>query len=153
MAYIFKFPTEVTNILYSMRDFRYENVKENSGTPSAQCISTANHKRKRSIIYEIEDVDRQQDLLHKILAGFSPFESERGVRHVYPKNFMCERADAQFWPYFTTQAWDDWLTLYIMDERREVTISTMPDNFWLMFLHFHWDEGAFKDHGLLELLP
>ena len=34
MAYIFRFPDEVTDLIYSMRDWKLEDVKRNRGTPS-----------------------------------------------------------------------------------------------------------------------
>ena len=39
MAYALNFPKDVTKIIYSMRDFRYEAVRENGGTPSKLCFS------------------------------------------------------------------------------------------------------------------
>jgi hypothetical protein len=38
MAYVFGFSKDVTEIIYSMRDFRYEEVKERHGTPSRLCF-------------------------------------------------------------------------------------------------------------------
>ena len=39
MAYVFRFPTEITEILYSMRDWKYERVKWRRGTPSKIALS------------------------------------------------------------------------------------------------------------------
>ena len=38
MAYVFGFSKDVTEIIYSMRDFRYEEIKKSGGTPSRLCF-------------------------------------------------------------------------------------------------------------------
>ena len=38
MAYALKFPPDVTEIIMSMRDWRYEQVRAEGGTPSARCV-------------------------------------------------------------------------------------------------------------------
>ena len=38
MAYALGFNKEVTDIIYSMRDFRWEMVKNGGKAPTAQCI-------------------------------------------------------------------------------------------------------------------
>ena len=38
MAYALKFPRDVTDIIMSMRDWRYEMVRAGGKTPSAQCM-------------------------------------------------------------------------------------------------------------------
>ena len=38
MAYALKFPPDVTDIIMSMRDWRYEMVKVGGKTPSARCL-------------------------------------------------------------------------------------------------------------------
>lgn len=40
MAYVFGFPREVTDLIYAMRDFRYEEVKKMRGTPTRLCFDT-----------------------------------------------------------------------------------------------------------------
>ena len=39
MAYVFRFPTEITEIIYSMRDWKYERVKWRRGTPGEIALS------------------------------------------------------------------------------------------------------------------
>ena len=34
MAYVFGFPKDITNLIYSMRDWRLEQIKQRGGTPS-----------------------------------------------------------------------------------------------------------------------
>ena len=38
MAYALRFPEDVTSLIYSMRDFRWEMVRDGSKTPSARCF-------------------------------------------------------------------------------------------------------------------
>ena len=38
MVYALKFPPDVTEIIMSMRDWRYEQVRAEGGTPSARCL-------------------------------------------------------------------------------------------------------------------
>ena len=38
MAYVFGFPKEVTNLIYDMRDWKLEDVKQNNGTPSCLAL-------------------------------------------------------------------------------------------------------------------
>ena len=38
MAYALKFPPDVTDIMMSMRDWRYEMVRAGGKTPSARCL-------------------------------------------------------------------------------------------------------------------
>ena len=45
MAYVFKFPTEITELLYSMRDWKLEQVKRQKGTPSRLAIKPYNIMR------------------------------------------------------------------------------------------------------------
>ena len=40
MAFAFGFPDDVTALIYSMRDWRLEEVKAEGGTPSARCFQT-----------------------------------------------------------------------------------------------------------------
>ena len=44
MAYALNFPKDVTQIIYSMRDFQYEAVKERGGTPSRLCFTIEPHE-------------------------------------------------------------------------------------------------------------
>ena len=44
MAYALNFPKDVTKIIYSMRDFRYEEVKKRGGTPSRLCFNIEPHE-------------------------------------------------------------------------------------------------------------
>jgi hypothetical protein len=39
MAYAFGFPRDVTNLIYSMRDWRWEMVRAGGKTPSARCFN------------------------------------------------------------------------------------------------------------------
>ena len=39
MAYVFDFPQDVTDLIYSMRDWRYEMVRDGGKTPSASCFA------------------------------------------------------------------------------------------------------------------
>ena len=54
MAYVFRFPTEITEILYSMRDWKYERVKWRRGTPSKKALSPY-----KIINHTIEHVPKQ----------------------------------------------------------------------------------------------
>ena len=38
MAFTFGFPQDVTDLIYSMRDFRWEMVRNGGKTPSARCL-------------------------------------------------------------------------------------------------------------------
>jgi len=54
MAYAFGFPRDVTDLIYSMRDWRWEMVRANGGTPSRLCFEiggpvTQNKPRLRTI--------------------------------------------------------------------------------------------------------
>ena len=40
MAYAFGFPRDVTDAIYSMRDWRWEMVRDGGKTPSARCFTT-----------------------------------------------------------------------------------------------------------------
>ena len=47
MAYVFRFPPEVTNLIYSMRDWRLEDVKKTDGTPSRLALKPYNVMRRK----------------------------------------------------------------------------------------------------------
>ena len=38
MAYALGFPAEITNLIYSMRDWKFEEIRERGGTPSCLAI-------------------------------------------------------------------------------------------------------------------
>ena len=57
MAYVFGFPKEVTNLIYDMRDWKLEDVKQNNGTPSCLALKSftikTNYNSNSPATYEI----------------------------------------------------------------------------------------------------
>ena len=56
MAYVFGFPKDVTNLIYDMRDWKLEDVKQNNGTPS--CLALKSFTIKQIIILTPQPLTR-----------------------------------------------------------------------------------------------
>jgi len=70
MAYAFGFPRDVTDAIYSMRDWRWEMVRDGGKTPSARCFTTKSrfldpsdypHEKPLVWVYNLPQVDIESD--------------------------------------------------------------------------------------------
>ncbi len=108
MAYALKFPPDVTDIIMSMRDWRYEMVRAGGKTPNARCLPepipahaplapiTANMEPGKLYLQRI-DFNRSGDWQHydpaasiTVWRGATRYDSYRNKR--VPNNFKVHES-------------------------------------------------------------
>ena len=86
MAYALALPKDLTDLLYSMRDWRLEVVRAEGGTPSARAVQRANIRRSPPPpTFEVE-----RGRIRDIWAWTRPFA--RGTARIY----VVERGRERF---------------------------------------------------------
>ena len=90
MAFAFGFPQNVTDLIYSMRDWRWEMVRNGGKTPSARCLDNilvcVGGIREYQIVSDIEDSDYGE------LVEDSPLNKAAWIR-IYSINQATNRID------------------------------------------------------------
>jgi len=86
MAYAFGFPRDVTDLIYSMRDWRWEMVRAGGKTPSARCFNV------NRAMYDNSEAARARPSIYAGLLPYYCIESdseEEGVGEVIVCRPLC----------------------------------------------------------------